>query len=143
MASFGEEIRRERELRGIGLREIADITKINIRFLEALEKNDFKHLPGGQFNKGFVRAYAKHVGLDPEKTVNSYLHELNTQEEHERARMKFTPPKKVKKAKARSIAVGIVLLLMIIIALVVLGFFWARYDPDGFLGRILSSIFAR
>ena len=58
MANFGEELKRQRELRAIGLREIADATKINMRFLESLENNDFKHLPGGQFNKCFIRAYA-------------------------------------------------------------------------------------
>ena len=47
MSSFGEELRRERELRQISLREISESTKINVRYLDALERNDFKHLPGG------------------------------------------------------------------------------------------------
>ena len=58
MASFGEILKRERELRDISLREIADATKIHIRYLEALEANRFDSLPGGVFNKGFIRAYA-------------------------------------------------------------------------------------
>src|SRR5437867_1567365 len=73
MPSFGEELRRQRELRGVSLREIADATKINIRFLEALEADDFTHLPGGQFNKGFIRAYARHIGISAEEMVSAYL----------------------------------------------------------------------
>jgi hypothetical protein len=78
--SFGEELRRERELRQIGLREIAEATKINLRYLEALETNDFEHLPGGVFNRGFVRAYAEFIGVDPEAMVNAYLLESRAQE---------------------------------------------------------------
>jgi cytoskeletal protein RodZ len=66
MSSFGETLRRERELRQISLREIAEATKINLRYLDALERDDFRHLPGGVFNKGFVRAYAQFIGIDPE-----------------------------------------------------------------------------
>jgi cytoskeletal protein RodZ len=77
--SFGEELRRERELRQISLREVAQATKINIRYLEAMERNDFAYLPGGLFNRGFVRAYCKHIGVDPEAMVNAYLLEERTQ----------------------------------------------------------------
>jgi cytoskeletal protein RodZ len=77
--SFGEELRRERELRRISLREVAQATKINIRYLEAMERNDFAYLPGGLFNRGFVRAYCKHIGIDPEAMVNAYLLEERSQ----------------------------------------------------------------
>lgn len=79
MSSFGEELRRERELREISLREVAEATKINMRFLHALEENDFQHLPGGVFNKGFVRAYCEFIGVDSESMVNAYLLEERTQ----------------------------------------------------------------
>lgn len=79
MSSFGEEIRRERELREITLREISESTKISLRYLDALEQNDFAHLPGGVFNKGFVRAFAEHIGVDPEAMVNAYLLEEQSQ----------------------------------------------------------------
>ncbi len=80
MSSFGEELRRERELRQITLREISEATKISLRHLEGLEKNDFTHLPGGVFNKGFVRAYAQYIGVDPETMVNAYLLEARSQQ---------------------------------------------------------------
>ena len=74
--SFGEVLRRERQLRSITLREVAEGTKISIRHLEALERNDFGALPGGAFSKGFLRAYATFIGLDPEEMVNHYLFEI-------------------------------------------------------------------
>lgn len=73
MTTFGEELRRERELRGISLREVAEATKINIRFLEALERNDFASLHGGLYNRGIVRAYCEFIGVDAEGMVNAYL----------------------------------------------------------------------
>jgi len=81
MSSFGEELKRERELRQISLREVSEATKINLRYLDALEQNDFRHLPGGVFNKGFVRAYSEYIGVDPEAMVNAYLLEERAQED--------------------------------------------------------------
>lgn len=72
LASFGEELRREREIRGISLKEIADATKISKRFLDALERNDHKTLPAPVFTRGFVREYARYVGLNAEEMVNRY-----------------------------------------------------------------------
>lgn len=72
LATFGEELRREREIRGISLKEISDATKISRRFLESIEKNDHKSLPAPVFTRGFVREYARYVGLDAEEMVNRY-----------------------------------------------------------------------
>jgi len=79
MSSFGESLKRERELRQISLQKISEATKINLRYLEALERNDFRHLPGGVFNKGFVRAYAQFIGVDPETMTTAYLQEEQRQ----------------------------------------------------------------
>ena len=72
LASFGEELRREREIRGISLKEIADATKISKRFLDAIERNDHKTLPAPVFTRGFVREYARYLGLSVEEMVNRY-----------------------------------------------------------------------
>lgn len=74
MPSFGENLRRERELRGVSLREIADDTKISIRFLQALENDRVDVLPGGIFRRTFVRQYANHLGLDAEKLVAEFVY---------------------------------------------------------------------
>src|SRR2546430_16733985 len=72
LASFGEELRREREIRGISLKEISDATKISKRLLEAIERNDHKTLPAPVFTRGFVREYARHLGLNADEIVNRY-----------------------------------------------------------------------
>ena len=77
MSGFGDRLRREREMRGVSLEEIAESTKIGTRSLRALEQEDFEKLPGGIFNKGFVRAYARHIGLDEEQAITDYLDATN------------------------------------------------------------------
>lgn len=72
LAAFGEELRREREIRGISLKEIADATKISKRFLDAIERNDHKTLPAPVFTRGFVREYARYLGLNAEEIVSRY-----------------------------------------------------------------------
>jgi cytoskeleton protein RodZ len=73
LPSFGEKLKSEREKRKITLDQISSSTKIGTRMLQALEEDKFSQLPGGIFNKGFVRAYARTVGLDEEQTVAEYL----------------------------------------------------------------------
>jgi Helix-turn-helix domain len=92
MASFGDTLKRERELRDITLREISDATKINIRYLEALEQNRFESLPGGLFNKGFIRAYSTYIGVDGETMVNCYLQEIAGRKPSAAAFAGDTPP---------------------------------------------------
>jgi cytoskeletal protein RodZ len=75
MASFGERLRRERELRGISLRDVAEATKISIRFLKALEDDRVDLLPGGLFPRAFVRQYARQLGLDAERLVAEFLYD--------------------------------------------------------------------
>jgi cytoskeletal protein RodZ len=70
---FGMKMKRQREERGVTLRQIADATKISMGSLEALERNDISRLPGGIFSRAFVRAYALEIGLDPEQTVRDFL----------------------------------------------------------------------
>lgn len=73
MSSFGEKLKREREMRGISLREIADGTKISVRFLQALEEDHVEALPGGLFPRAFARQYAMFLGLDAERTVADFV----------------------------------------------------------------------
>jgi cytoskeleton protein RodZ len=72
VSGFGDKFRTARELRGIGFSEIAQQTRISARFLRAIETEAFGELPGGLFNRGFVRTYAEAVGLDPDTMVEEY-----------------------------------------------------------------------
>jgi cytoskeleton protein RodZ len=75
-ASIGEQLRLARQERGIGLREICDQTRISVHYLEAIEANDYKRLPGGVFNRSFIKAYAKCVGYDEREAIEGYTRYL-------------------------------------------------------------------
>ncbi len=70
--AFGERLKREREMRGVGLEEISAATRISTRFLAALENERWHELPGGVFNRGFIRAVARYLGLDEEAMIAEY-----------------------------------------------------------------------
>jgi cytoskeleton protein RodZ len=70
--SFGERLKREREMREVSLDELTKATRISQRFLEALENEDWKKLPGGVFGRGFVRTIAGYLGLDEETLLGEY-----------------------------------------------------------------------
>jgi cytoskeleton protein RodZ len=73
VGKFGERLRKEREKKNVTLDQIAESTKISSRNLRALEEENFAILPGGIFNKGFVRSYARYLGIDEDKAVADYL----------------------------------------------------------------------
>jgi cytoskeleton protein RodZ len=70
--SFGDLLKRERELREVTLNEVTVATRIPPKFLEAFEQEDWEKLPGGVFNRGFVRAIARYLGLDEESLLSEY-----------------------------------------------------------------------
>ena len=91
-SSFGEEMRKEREIRGISLKEIADATKISKRYLEAIERDNYVALPAPVFTRGFVREYARYLGLNPDEAVDRYVHFRQSLEEMGAAPKPPKPP---------------------------------------------------
>ena len=77
--SLGEQLRAARQQRGISLREISDQTRIAMRYLEAIEADDYKQLPGGIFNRSFIKAYARIIRFDEEAALEAYA---STAREH-------------------------------------------------------------
>jgi cytoskeleton protein RodZ len=69
---FGEHLKREREMRGVSLEEVSAATRISTRFLEAIESDRWESLPGGVFNRGFIRSVARYLGLDEDSMVAEY-----------------------------------------------------------------------
>ena len=69
-------MRLEREAQGIALRDISEQTRISIRYLEAIELDDYQRLPGGIFNRSFIRAYAKFIGYDEHSALEDYARTL-------------------------------------------------------------------
>jgi cytoskeletal protein RodZ len=80
-APFGEHLKREREMRGVSLEEISAATRISTRFLEALENDHWDQLPGGVFNRGFIRSVARFLGLDEDSLVAEYALETKNRTE--------------------------------------------------------------
>jgi cytoskeleton protein RodZ len=73
MGSFGEDLKKAREKKGVTVETIATASKITARYLLAVEQENFDKLPGGVFRKNIVRSYARAAGLDEEVWVNRYL----------------------------------------------------------------------
>jgi len=70
--NFGERLKREREMREVTLEELTKATRISVRFIEALENENWERLPGGVFGHGFVRTIARYLGLDEEALLGEY-----------------------------------------------------------------------
>lgn len=77
MGDFGDRLRQAREARGATLEHVAEATRIQRRHLEALERGDLSSLPAAPFARGYIKAYAQHVGLDPQPTLEAYRAELH------------------------------------------------------------------
>jgi len=129
MGAFGDRLRREREMRGITLEEITESTKISRRHLEALEGEHFDQLPGGVFNKGFVRAYARFLGLDEDQAVADYSAASNEQAEPEDKfplEIHEEPKRNLNRRRSRlPLAFAIAALVGVLVGYV----FWARSRP--------------
>ena len=123
--SFGEWLRRQREMREISLRDIADRTKISLRYLEAMESDRFDLLPAPIFAKGFLREYARYVGLSPDEVVNHYLAVHQPEELDQPGDATLIAMERKRRKKGRSWTWGLFLLLagVLLLALVWL-FFW-------------------
>jgi cytoskeletal protein RodZ len=66
-----------RRNRGISLQQIAESTKISVRSLEAIEKGDFRKLPGGIYNTSYIRQYARAIDYDESAILAEYHLEMD------------------------------------------------------------------
>lgn len=120
MPSFGEKLKQERVKRSITLEQISISTKIGTRMLQALEEDRFNQLPGGIFNKGFVRAYARFVGLDEDQTVADYLEasgEGSPAEADAQEPILAPPPQPKEPTSSRPLPWGLFAALLLLVAL--------------------------
>lgn len=77
--TLGEKLRQAREERGITITEVSEQTRISPLYLQAIENDDFSPLPGGIFNKGFVKSFAKYVGVDENEALQDYARLITQQ----------------------------------------------------------------
>ena len=78
MESLGNELRAARAKKNISLERIAEETRINPRYLRSLEEGKYHDLPGGMYNRAFLRAYCEYVGVDPKEMIRRYESETAT-----------------------------------------------------------------
>ena len=126
-AGFGDSLRHARERRGVTVHQIAAATKIPVIALEALERNEISRLPGGIFSRAFVRAYAREVGLDPERTVREFLARFPDKESvagagSANSRNREPPTHEPWQAsRALVLVIGLTVLLLLVVLYIVLG----------------------
>jgi cytoskeleton protein RodZ len=114
MLELGTSFRKSRESQKLSIDRISVETKINSRFLEAIENERFDLLPGGIFNRGFIRTYAMRLGLDPDEAIQGYeklfraVEAEPVQQETERVRGKTT------KIPVYYVALGGLLILVVV-----------------------------
>ena len=112
MADFGASFKKARESKGISLDQIAAGTRISTRFLLAIENEEFQLLPGGIFNRGFVRTYAEKIGIDPEQAIADYERLASVREP---AEVQAAPAARGEKKSGRLYPVAIVGLVLLIV----------------------------
>lgn len=122
--TFGERLKRERELREVSLDEVSTATRISARFLQALENEDWPRLPGGVFGRGFVRSIARYLGLNEESLLAEY--------DLARGESANSPPAKPEEripSPPKWIPIAIVLaILLLLIGLIVGGVYgWRKF----------------
>jgi cytoskeleton protein RodZ len=111
---FGEHLKREREMRGVSLEEIAAATRINTRFLEAIENERWDQLPGGVFNRGFIRSIARYLGMDEDSLVAEY--DLDTKSNGNSHPAVVVPAAKMSSRNWQPAAVALAVLVLLIAA---------------------------
>ena len=109
--SLGGYLRVERERQRVSLQDIAAATKIQPRFLEALEQDEYEHLPPAPFVVGFLRAYAQYLALDVEAILTAYRSIYRLPEEPERAQPLVLHPARRSK-RLGAIGIGILVLVL-------------------------------
>ncbi|ALA60079.1 helix-turn-helix domain-containing protein [Nitrospira moscoviensis] len=119
MESVGEFFRQVRETKGLTVDEVASKTRIRSDFVKALEDGNFAKLPDQVFARGFVRSYARSLGLDEEDAIHRFIQSAGAfyekQDERERLRVRQAEEERKRQAnrKAVAVAIGIAVLTLI------------------------------
>jgi cytoskeleton protein RodZ len=119
MESIGEFFRQVRETKGLTIDEVASKTRIRTDFVKALEDGNFAKLPDQVFARGFVRSYARSLGLDEDDAIHRFVQSAGAyydkQVERERLKVRQAEEERKRQAnrKAVAIAIGIAILTLI------------------------------
>lgn len=123
--TLGEKLQQAREARGITLSEVAEQTRISPLYLECIENNDYRTLPGGIFNKGFIKSFAKYVGIDEQEALQDYATLLAGQDNQTADAPKTYRPQVLTDDRANVSRFPTIILAAVILGLITLGALWA------------------
>lgn len=115
MESVGEFFRQVRETKGLTVDEVASKTRIRTDFVKALEEGNFAKLPDQVFARGFVRSYARSLGLDEEDAIHRFVQSAGAfyEKQGERERLRQRQVEEERRRKANRKAVGIAIAVAI------------------------------
>ena len=117
--TIGEELRNARRARGVTIEHISNVTKISPSVLRALEADDLAKLPGWVFTRGFLKSYAREVGLDPDQTVETFLAQVAPPQEasdgRARGAREVEEPREIPEESERSTDLGQMLAVAVIV----------------------------
>jgi cytoskeleton protein RodZ len=133
MESLGEVLKKTRERKGLSTRQVAEETRISVRYIEALEAGRYKELPGGMYNRAFLRNYADYLGLDTQSVLASF-DTAATPPAEKTARARSHPPH-----ESRDLRPNPLLIWSVMLGLSVVGLFLSRHWISG----VFSPYFAR
>ncbi len=135
---IGPSLKAAREAAGLGLGEVADRLKLSMRQLEAIERDDFDALPGATFVRGFVRNYARFLGVDPEPLMQaleqhfpSAVNDVANLVKGTAARDLPHEPEEAPTESREGSSIGKWLALAVIVAGIAGGGFWYANRDDG------------
>src|SRR6478672_4341473 len=119
--TLGEKLRQAREERGLTISEVAEQTRISALYLESIENNDYRPLPGGIFNKGFVKSYARHLGLNEQEALQDYTALISEQGSDVNDEPKTYRPEVLTDERSRSGLIPTLFFAAVIIGLMIWG----------------------
>lgn len=132
--TLGEKLRQAREERGFTLSEVADQTRISGLYLESIENDEYRTLPGGIFNKGFVKSYAKFVGINEQEALTDYSALISKTDIIENPELKLYRPEVLTDGPSGISNAPTIILAVVILSLMSVGvWFLVNYlrPPEG------------
>jgi cytoskeleton protein RodZ len=119
--SLGEKLRKAREDREISISEVAEQTRISALYLQAIENDDYGPLPGGIFNKGFIKSFAKYVGVDEGEALADYARIAAAQETADREQQPRYKPEVLTDDRSGPSLIPTIIFSVVILGLLVWG----------------------
>lgn len=115
MDSIGEFFKQVRETKGLSVEEVALKTRIRADFVRAIEDGNYAKLPDQVFARGFVRSYARSLGLDEEDAIQRFVQSAGAyyEKQHERERLKQVQEEEDRRKRSSRKAVGLAIVVAV------------------------------